>query len=192
LIPVILNENNQLQILLTTRTSKVSLFQNEVSFPGGKWERNDESLTDTALRETFEEIGLKSCNVKIATEFLSLSTFRKDRFYLVHSVIGMVKESFYAHLNKKEVQDVLLIPLSDMFHSRVNKYDIPFISCPGMVCRHIDYKVFGLSYCMLAVLSQLIRPNIQFLDFLESFENKSFMPHIILQILVHLNRTSKL
>lgn len=192
LIPVILNNKNQLQILLTTRTSKVSLFQNEVSFPGGKWERSDESLTDTALRETFEEIGLKCSNIEIVSEFISISTLRRDRLYHVHSVIGLVKESFYAKLNKREVQDVLLIPLSDMFHSKTNKYDYPFISGPGLVNRHIDYRVFGLSYIMLAVLSQLIYVDVRFSDFLESFKNKSFPPFIILEILIRLNKTAKL
>ena len=50
--------DKQLNVLLTHRTNTVSTHKDQVSFPGGLNEINDDGLIQTALRETEEEIGL--------------------------------------------------------------------------------------------------------------------------------------
>ena len=42
------------EIILTQRAKHLSSHSGEVSFPGGKWDREDKSLLHTALRETEE------------------------------------------------------------------------------------------------------------------------------------------
>jgi 8-oxo-dGTP pyrophosphatase MutT (NUDIX family) len=53
------SEDNIPHILLTRRSSKLKYHTGEISFPGGQHSPGeDQSLLDTALRETREEIGL--------------------------------------------------------------------------------------------------------------------------------------
>ena len=59
LIALVESENGEgLQVLLTKRASHLRHHPSQVSFPGGKVEKEDISLIDTALREAYEEIGL--------------------------------------------------------------------------------------------------------------------------------------
>jgi 8-oxo-dGTP pyrophosphatase MutT (NUDIX family) len=46
-------------ILLTKRNSKLKSHGGEISFPGGRYTKEDENLLNTAIRETGEEIGIK-------------------------------------------------------------------------------------------------------------------------------------
>ena len=52
--------------LLTRRTNTVSTHKGQVSFPGGQCEQAGSNLEQTALRETFEELGIRSQSIEIA------------------------------------------------------------------------------------------------------------------------------
>src|SRR5450759_2193715 len=49
---------NELHVILTKRTTLVTLNQGQISFPEGGRKSADQDLLATALRESFEEIGL--------------------------------------------------------------------------------------------------------------------------------------
>jgi 8-oxo-dGTP pyrophosphatase MutT (NUDIX family) len=48
-----------IELILIKRTEYKGHHSGQVSFPGGKVDRSDSSLLDTAVRETFEEIGIQ-------------------------------------------------------------------------------------------------------------------------------------
>jgi 8-oxo-dGTP pyrophosphatase MutT (NUDIX family) len=56
---------NELHVILTKRTMFVTMQQGHISFPGGGREPGDQDLLATALRESFEEIGLDPRRVEI-------------------------------------------------------------------------------------------------------------------------------
>jgi 8-oxo-dGTP pyrophosphatase MutT (NUDIX family) len=61
-VSVIVCENQPkkyIELILIRRTEYNGHHSGQVSFPGGKADRNDSSLLDTAIRETFEEIGVQ-------------------------------------------------------------------------------------------------------------------------------------
>ncbi|XP_060078236.1 mitochondrial coenzyme A diphosphatase NUDT8-like isoform X2 [Ylistrum balloti] len=57
--------NNEPSLLFMVRSWKVPVHKGEVCFPGGMKDDVDLDLSQTALRETFEEIGLSTENVNI-------------------------------------------------------------------------------------------------------------------------------
>ncbi len=63
------------QLLMTGRSPKLKHHTGEMSFPGGKFDpKIDNSLKDTALRETYEEIGVSPENIKIIGNLDDLPT----------------------------------------------------------------------------------------------------------------------
>ena len=51
------------EIIYTQRSSNLSTHSGEVSFPGGKADKTDKNLYETALRESNEEVSLMSKDV---------------------------------------------------------------------------------------------------------------------------------
>ncbi len=57
---VIINEiDGAARLLFIQRSKHLNSHAGEIAFPGGKWESSDDSLVDTAYRETFEEVGIE-------------------------------------------------------------------------------------------------------------------------------------
>ena len=52
------NQKNNVSLLLTKRANYNGTHSGQISFPGGKVEKSDLNLKATALRETFEEVGI--------------------------------------------------------------------------------------------------------------------------------------
>ena len=58
----------ELHILFTRRSNKVLYHKGQISFPGGRPHKIDPDFLHTALRESWEEIGLKSEDIQILGE----------------------------------------------------------------------------------------------------------------------------
>ncbi len=57
---LVYERNGEAHVLFTERTDQVEHHKGQVSFPGGASDDNDDSLEKTALRETYEEIGVRA------------------------------------------------------------------------------------------------------------------------------------
>jgi 8-oxo-dGTP pyrophosphatase MutT (NUDIX family) len=64
LVPLFVREET-VHVVLTKRTENVRTHQGQVSFPGGGFEERDGTLERTALREAYEEVGLREHDVEI-------------------------------------------------------------------------------------------------------------------------------
>ena len=58
------DSNNETRLVLMLRNKYKGVHSNQISLPGGKVDRLDKSLKDTALRETYEEIGLNKDDIR--------------------------------------------------------------------------------------------------------------------------------
>ncbi|XP_046851586.1 mitochondrial coenzyme A diphosphatase NUDT8-like [Xenia sp. Carnegie-2017] len=103
-------------ILLTKRSSKIIRNKSDVCFPGGKMDKGvDNTIIDTALRETNEEIGLSTCDVEVwlATKPIAASY---DETISVVPVFGYIHNVDISTLtiNKNEVESVFTVALEDL------------------------------------------------------------------------------
>jgi hypothetical protein len=64
LVPIF-KKGEDCDILFTKRTDRVKYHKGQISFPGGGVHEEDSDLEETALREAYEEIGLKRKDVEI-------------------------------------------------------------------------------------------------------------------------------
>ena len=83
----------------------------EICFPGGRIEKSDKTPTDTALRETFEEIGVEPSKINIIGK---LDILFGPRGVLVEPIVAEIKIENINELiiDKAEVEKAFLVPLS--------------------------------------------------------------------------------
>ena len=66
------NKCNDVQLVFIVRKSYDGVHSGQIGFPGGKPEPEDANLEQTALRETWEEIGVKSNKVEMVCALTNL------------------------------------------------------------------------------------------------------------------------
>ena len=108
LVPVVRREAG-LTILLTQRTDHLYDHAGQISFPGGRSEAHDESAAATALRETFEEIGLPHSHVEVLGNLPEYTTVTG---YRVTPVVGLVNPPQAFNLDAFEVAEAFEVPLA--------------------------------------------------------------------------------
>lgn len=96
-------------VLLTQRTAHLKDHPGQISFPGGRCESADHSPAHTALRETFEEIGLTREHVELVGY---LPEYRTATGFRVTPVVAMVTPPFDLRLDAFEVAEAFEVPLS--------------------------------------------------------------------------------
>ena len=107
LVPFVRREAG-LTILLTQRTDHLYDHAGQISFPGGRSEAHDDSPAATALRETFEEIGLPHSHVEVLgllPEYTTVTGYR------VTPVVGLVSSPPTLSLDAFEVAEAFEVPL---------------------------------------------------------------------------------
>lgn len=108
LVPIIDHPAEQ-TVLLTKRSPYLPVHAGQVSFPGGSREKADTTLTETALRETHEEVGITAENVTVIG---SLSTYNTGTGFAVTPVVGLIKPTYDLSLEEGEVAEVFEVPIS--------------------------------------------------------------------------------
>ena len=153
------NWNNQLSICFTVRKKSLRKHAGQISFPGGRKE-SDETLLQTALRETYEEIGIHPENIKIIGELSSLYISVSN--YMVHPIIGIMNQKPEFKINTDEVEEILIIPVESILkegiiqtkniQTSVGELDVP--------CFFIDNQmIWGATSMILAELVMLLKPD---------------------------------
>jgi 8-oxo-dGTP pyrophosphatase MutT (NUDIX family) len=107
LMPLFQDETGY-KVLFTKRSNKVEHHKGQISFPGGAVEEEDRSLEDTALRETFEEIGLLKDDIHVLGQLDDTSTVVSD--FIVHPFVGQIPYPYDFTINPKEVDRIITVP----------------------------------------------------------------------------------
>jgi 8-oxo-dGTP pyrophosphatase MutT (NUDIX family) len=122
IIPLIEIEN-KFHILFEKRSNHIRQ-GGEVSFPGGEFDsKKDQTLRQTALRETTEELGIPTDRVKIIGK---LGTLVAPMGLTVDPFVGylQIKELTDLVIDKNEVEKVFSVPVEYFLKKKPNEYTV--------------------------------------------------------------------
>jgi len=132
------NKKGETCFLLTQRASYNGTHSAQISFPGGKIEKSDKNLIETALRETFEEVGVLKDNITVVREITDV--------YIPPS--NFLATPFIAYTNKKpnfitnhEVDHAFDVLLKDL----LDDHNITSINITTSYAKNIDVPCFKLN-----------------------------------------------
>jgi len=100
---------DQLHFVLTRRAERLGSHKGQISLPGGRCEPTDRNFVDTALRETFEELGIASETVQVLGQLTPLYVLPSN--FMVHPVMGYSDQPPIFVPNSDEVAEVIEVPL---------------------------------------------------------------------------------
>jgi 8-oxo-dGTP pyrophosphatase MutT (NUDIX family) len=101
-------ENNTLFGCLIKRPKHMKHHASQIALPGGRIEK-EENPVRTALRETFEEIGILPEDVEILGSLSEL--YVEVSRFIIHPVIGWMNKKPTFSVNQYEVEKIVLFPL---------------------------------------------------------------------------------
>lgn len=154
LIPL-LSKNGEWYVLVTQRTQHVEHHKGQISFPGGACDPDDADLQATALRETFEEIGVPPESVEILG---ALDDFVTVTDFVVSPFVGVIPHPLTYRLNGREVDAVIEVPISylrDRAHLRVEQREYQGRVHDVLFWDYGPYTIWGATAHMLKSLLDL-------------------------------------
>ncbi|HEY2679171.1 MAG TPA: CoA pyrophosphatase [Steroidobacteraceae bacterium] len=149
-----------LTVLLTQRATTLKDHAGQISFPGGRIEPEDADAWHAALREAFEEIGLKPELVEFAgylPDHVIISGFR------VTPVVGFVNPGYELRIAAAEVHDVFEVPLDYILDSANHKSRLRRIGDLTIDIHDIPYgerNIWGATASMLLTFRRLLQDRV--------------------------------
>ena len=150
---LILISSESERILFTLRTQIVRHHQGQISFPGGKYDEEDKNLKNTALRETFEEVGISKDNIILIGRLNPSITISN---YFVMPFVGIVEENTPLRINNLEVEHCFLAPISELMKEDnylmgdFNGLQLPYY-------KYKNYKIWGVTGGILTDLFRRLK-----------------------------------
>lgn len=153
------NTNQQTTFALIQRKAYNGVHSAQISFPGGKVEKNDFDLEYTAKRETHEEIGISPDQVEIVKKLTQI--YIPPSNFAVQPFLGFMDQMPNFILQETEVEELLEVSLIDFMNennvitktvstSYNRELDVPAYLLNG----HI---VWGATAMMLSEVKDLIK-----------------------------------
>jgi 8-oxo-dGTP pyrophosphatase MutT (NUDIX family) len=97
-------------LVFTKRTDTLTHHKGQISFPGGSFEPADGDLLTTALRESYEEVGIQPDHVRILGRLDDLATFSTN--FTISPFVGLIPYPYHFRPNPVEVAIVFDVPMS--------------------------------------------------------------------------------
>lgn len=148
--------SGRLCLLLTKRTERVLHHRGQVSFPGGE-QLSGETIEETAIRETEEELGFRLDSARILGKLTPI--YIPPSNFCVYPMVAFLTEEPTFRLQEEEVEDVLEIPLEHLVDSRNTRREEwrlkeKPVSVPYFAFR--EHKIWGATAMMLAEFLALL------------------------------------
>ncbi len=158
------DDSNLVRLILILRNTYNGVHSNQIGFPGGRVEEDDKTLFDTAIRETFEEIGIAVEKNELIRElkeiYIPPSNFNVYPFLvLLNHPPSFVKDD-------KEVKEIITIDLDSLLNCKITQTLIPVPTKLNELNTQNDvlvptfklagYNVWGATAMMLSEIRDLI------------------------------------
>ena len=152
-------KNDKAHMVLIRRNEYPGVHSAQISFPGGQADPEDTDLTQTALRETFEEIGVTSQEIDVVMPFTEI--YIPPSNFLVMPFLGVAAQTPTFVPNPDEVTAIIELPLevflddsivinAEMETSYSQKIEVPAF-------KFEDYIVWGATAMIMSELKETIK-----------------------------------
>ena len=114
-------KNDKCHILFTKRTEDVQHHKGQISFPGGAYDEGDETLMATALRECYEEVGIKSEDVEILGELDDVVTTTR---FVISPFVGFIPYPYKFNMNANETDELIEVPIQALLDEKIYREEL--------------------------------------------------------------------
>ena len=153
------NLTHQTMLVLILRNTYKGVHSAQIGFPGGKVEPEDDSLKTTAIRETFEEVGVPEQNIEVWREITNI--YIPPSHFIVQPFIGIAEKTPKFLKQDAEVHAIIEVPLSEFLSEKnvviktvttsyTTKIDVPAFILQGHV-------VWGATAMMLSEIKDILK-----------------------------------
>ena len=152
-------KNQALHMVLMRRPEYEGTHSGQISFPGGKKEDADPDLQTTALRETYEEVGIQPENVQVIGRLTDV--YIPPSGFLVSPFVGFLKDTPTFTPDPREVAAVIETPIDHFLDPTIVKQkklflkshqvyiDVPYYDVQSEV-------VWGATSAMLSEFKEIL------------------------------------
>lgn len=153
------DDSNETRLALILRKTYKGVHSAQIGFPGGKYEVEDKTLKKTALRETFEEIGVPEYRVKVVKQMTEVY-IPPSNFY-VQPYIGTTHQTPEFFKQDDEVEDIIEVALHHFLDDDVvvtksvaTSYTVK-INVPAFILN--GHVVWGATAMMLSEIKDILK-----------------------------------
>ena len=152
-------KNNITHLILIRRNEYPGVHSAQISFPGGQADPEDADLTQTALRETFEEIGVTPAEIDVVMPFTEI--YIPPSNFLVMPFMGLTAHTPQFVPNPDEVTALIELPLevflddSIVIKTEMETSYSKSIEVPAF--KFEDYIVWGATAMIMSELKETIK-----------------------------------
>ena len=158
------DENNLVRLILILRNTYNGVHSNQIGFPGGRVEEDDKTLFDTAIRETYEEIGVAVEKNELIKELKEI--YIPPSNFNVYPFLVLLKNPPSFVKDDKEVKEIITIDLDSLLNCKITQTLIPVPTILNELNTQNDvlvptfklagYNVWGATAMMLSEIRDLI------------------------------------
>lgn len=153
------NNGDVTHLALILRKTYKGVHSAQIGFPGGKFEENDNSIQETALRETEEEVGVKKSTVSVLKKLTEI--YIPPSNFFVQPFIGITTKTPQFNLQVDEVEELIEVPLHHFMDDGIKTTQIlstsyaENIEVPAFMLN--NHLVWGATAMMLNEVREMLK-----------------------------------